>query len=135
MWLNGKNSPANARDAGDPGSIPGLRRHHLLNERDHNHHMDKLIPKETKLKNEIFFKVCMVHMGLSRCNSDKESACQCWRGRRQRFDPWIGKIPLSKKWQPTPVFLPEKFHGQRSLVGFSPWSHRELDMTEHITYD
>jgi len=77
----------------------------------------------------------MIHMGLSRYNSDKESACQCWRGHRQRFDPWIGKIPLSKKWQPTPVFLPEKFHGQRSLVGFSPWGHRELDTTEHITYD
>ena len=36
------------------------------------------------------------------------------------FDPWIGKIPWRKVWQPTPVFLPEEFHGQRSLAGYSP---------------
>ena len=38
--------------------------------------------------------------------------------------------PLKKKWQPTPVFFPEKSHGQRSLTGYSPWGHKELDMTE-----
>ena len=37
---------------------------------------------------------------------------------------------LEKKWQPTPVFLPGKSHGQRSLVGNSPWGHKESDMTE-----
>ena len=42
------------------------------------------------------------------------------------------KIPQSKKWQPTPVFLPGKFHGQRNLVGYSPWGHKELDMTEKL---
>ena len=41
--------------------------------------------------------------------------------------------PLEKEWQPTPVFLPGEFHGQRSLAGYSPWSHRELDTTEQIT--
>ena len=41
-----------------------------------------------------------------------------------------GKIPWSKKWQPTPVFLPEKLHGQRSLAGYSPWVCKELDITE-----
>ena len=40
--------------------------------------------------------------------------------------------PWSRKWQPTPVFLPEKFHGQRSLVGYSPWGHKESDMTEWL---
>ena len=40
-------------------------------------------------------------------------------------------IPWNRKWQPTPVFLPGKFRGQRSLVGFSLWGHNELDMTEH----
>ena len=41
-----------------------------------------------------------------------------------------GSIPGSgKKWQPTPVFLPEKSHGQRNLVGYHPWGHKELDMT------
>ena len=45
----------------------------------------------------------------------KESTCQC---RRCRFDLW--KIPWRRKWQPTPVFLPVKSRGQRSLVGYSP---------------
>ena len=39
------------------------------------------------------------------------------------FDPWVGKIPWRRKWQPTPVFLPGKSHGQRGLVGYSPWGH------------
>ena len=43
---------------------------------------------------------------------------------------WIGKIPWRRKWQPTPVFLPGKFHGQRNLVCYSPWDHKESDMTE-----
>ena len=54
-----------------------------------------------------------------------------WRRRRRGFDPWVGKIPWSRKWQPTPVFLPGKFHGQRSLEDYSPWGHKESDMTEH----
>ena len=45
----------------------------------------------------------------------KESACQC---KRCGFDPWVGKIPWRRKWQPTPVFLPGKSHGQRSLAGY-----------------
>ena len=61
----------------------------------------------------------------------KEFACQCRRHKRHRFDPWVRKIPESRKWQSAPVFLPEKFHGQRSLVGFSPWDCKELDTTEH----
>ena len=50
--------------------------------------------------------------------------------RRCRFDSWVGKIPWSRKWQPTPVFLPGKFHGQRSLAGYSLWGHKESDMAE-----
>ena len=48
------------------------------------------------------------------------------------FDPWVGKIPWSRKWQPTPVFLSEKSHGQRSLAGYSPWGGKESDMTERL---
>ena len=48
-----------------------------------------------------------------------------------KFDPWVGKIPLKKKWQPAPVFLSRESHGQRSLGGYSPWGGQELDMTEH----
>ena len=47
--------------------------------------------------------------------------------------PVSGKIPWSKKWQPPPVFLPGKFHGQRSLVGYCPWGHKEWDMTEQLS--
>ena len=50
--------------------------------------------------------------------SSKESACQC---RRCRFGLWVRKIPGSRKWQPTPVFLLRKSHGKRRLVGYSPW--------------
>ena len=50
--------------------------------------------------------------------------------KRLRFDPWVGIIPWRRAWQPTPVFLPGEFHGQRSLVGYSPEHHKELDTTE-----
>ena len=46
-----------------------------------------------------------------------------------RVDPWIGKIPWRRKWQPSPVFLPGKSHGERSLAGYSPWGHKEWDTT------
>ena len=60
--------------------------------------------------------------------SSKESTCQC---RRCGFDPWAGKIPWRRKWQPPPVFLPGKSHKQRGLQGYSPWGCKELDTTEH----
>ena len=53
----------------------------------------------------------------SQVTSGKEFACQC---RRCRFNPWVQKIHWRRKWQPTPVFLAGAFHGQRSLVGYSP---------------
>ena len=45
------------------------------------------------------------------------------------MDPWVGKIRWRREWQPTPVFLPGEFHGQRSLVGYSPWGRKESDTT------
>ena len=53
--------------------------------------------------------------------------------KRLGFDPWVRKIPWRRKWQPTPVFLPGKSHRQRSLVGYSPWGHKESDTTEQLT--
>ena len=47
------------------------------------------------------------------------------------IDPSIGKIPWSKKWQPTSVFLPGKFYEQRRLAGYSLWGHKESGVTEH----
>ena len=52
-----------------------------------------------------------------------------------RFNPWIRKIPWRRKWQPTPVFLSGKDHGQRSLAGYSPWGGKELDMTQQLDDD
>ena len=60
---------------------------------------------------------------LPRWLSSKESTCQC---RRWRFNPWVGKIFWRKKWQPTPVFLSEKSHGQKSLVGCSSYSCKRV---------
>ena len=48
------------------------------------------------------------------------------RYKKQGFDPWVRKIPWRRIWQPTPVFLPGKSHGQRSLAGYSPWGHKEF---------
>ena len=50
-----------------------------------------------------------------------------------RFYPWVGKIPWRREWLSTPVFLPGKSHGQRSLAGYSPWGQKELDTTEQLT--
>ena len=52
--------------------------------------------------------------------------------RRLEFDPWVGKIHWRRKWQPTPVFLPAKSPAQRSLAGYSPWGHKELDTSEWL---
>ena len=57
-------------------------------------------------------------MGLPWWLSDKESSCQCRNLRRHRFNSWVGKIPWSRKWQPTLV--------QQSLAGSSLWGHRRV---------
>ena len=45
---------------------------------------------------------------------------------KHEFDLWVGKVPWRRKWQPNPVFLPGKSHGQRSLVGYSPQDHKRV---------
>ena len=57
-----------------------------------------------------------------------------YNGGGPRFDPWVGKISWRRKWQPTPVLLPGKSHGWRSLVRYSPWGHKELDTTEQLPF-
>ena len=68
----------------------------------------------------------------SSSSSGKEPVCQCRKGKRCGLDPWVGKIPWRRAWNPTPVFLPGKSHGQRSLAGYSSWDRKELEMTEVI---
>ena len=65
--------------------------------------------------------------------SGKEPSCQCRRCKRHGFNPWIKKIPWRRKWRSDPVFLPGKFHRQRSLVGYNLWDYEELDTTEQLT--
>ena len=77
------------------------------------------------------FRHTWVHMALPSGAVVKNLPAKCRRCRRLGFDPWFGTIPGSRKWQPTPVFLPGKPLGQRSLVGYRLWSHKESDTTEH----
>ena len=49
------------------------------------------------------------------------------------FDPWVRKISWRREWLHIPEFLPGESHGQRSLVGYSPWGHKELDTTEGLS--
>ena len=70
----------------------------------------------------------------------KKPACQCRRRKRCGFDPWVGKIPWRRAWQPTPVFLPGESHGQRSLVSYKSielWKSqiwlRRLSMQAHMS--
>ena len=53
---------------------------------------------------------------------------------RPSFNPWVGKIPWRRAWQPTPVFLPRESLGQRSLVGYTPQGCTELDTTKVIKH-
>ena len=68
--------------------------------------------------------------GFPSGTSSEESACQCRRRGRRGFNPWVRKIPWGRAWHPTPMFVSGKPHGQRSLVGYRPEGHKELDSTE-----
>ena len=77
-------------------------------------------------KFSFFFMV--EYMGFSGCSVIKTPPANAGdRKRVQRMD-LAGRLG-GRKWQPTPVFLPGKFHGQRSMVGCSPWGHKESDTT------
>ena len=67
-----------------------------------------------------------------RWSSGKKSTCQCRCLKWHRFNPWVRKIPWRRKWQPTAIFLSGKSNGQRNLVDYSPWGHKESGMTEQL---
>ena len=72
-------------------------------------------------------------LGFPVGTAGKESSCQYRRPKRYRFNPWVGKIPWRRKWQPTPVFLPRKFHRQRSLTGHSlGFAKSQTELSIHI---
>ena len=74
--------------------------------------------------------LCFIFINLFPGGSDGRV---CLQYEKAGFDPWVGKIPWRRKWQPTQVFLPGKFHGWRSLAMYSPWGCKESDTTEPLT--
>ena len=77
---------------------------------------------------------CIYNCGKVYKSKNTVDSRVCLQCRRLRVDPWVRKIPWRREWQPTPVFLPGEFHGQRRLVGCSSWGHMELDTTEWLTH-
>ena len=76
---------------------------------------------------------CYYVIGRPRGLSGKESACNAGNTEDSGLIPRPGKILQRRKWQPIPVFLPGKSHGQRSLAGYSPWGPKELDTERWLT--
>ena len=107
------------------GGIEGLSHHFFSNFDMHAN------PTRILLKCKFWFS--SFRMGLPSWLHGNNSTCQRRRCRRRGFSPWVGKIPWRRAWQLTPVFFPGESHGQRSLVGCSPWGCKELDMTEPLS--
>ena len=86
----------------------------------------------------MLFDLHLIYLMSPGSGSHKEPTCQC--RRHETSVPFLGwEEPQKRKWQPTSVSLPGESHGQRSLVGYSPWGHKESDITEatwhaHTTY-
>ena len=87
------------------------------------------IPSFKACKAKQYCSELWINVGFPGGASGKESSCQSRKHKRCRFDPWVGKIAWSMKWQPTPVVLPGESHGQRSLAVIIH-SFTELDTTE-----
>ena len=90
--------------------------------------------QETRREVNCLLSIFLEAVGLPRLLSGEESTWQCRWCRRREFASWVRKIPWRRKWQPAPVFLPWKPHGQRSLVGYSLWGRKELETTERLTH-
>ena len=86
------------------------------------------------IKYTFFTYTCVFISGFSGGTSGKQPVCPSRRHKRCEFNPWVGRIPWKRAWWPTPIFLPGESHGQRSLVGYSPWGHRvEHDWSDLAT--
>ena len=76
-------------------------------------------------------KIFSIFQGIGSRKGAFQEAQWEWHQRRG-FHLWVRKMPWSRKWQPTSVFIPGKFYGQKSLVGYSPWAYKELGTTEWL---
>ena len=81
----------------------------------------------------LYLKELLICYGLLRWLRSEEFACQCRSHKRHGLDLWVRKMPWRRKCHPTQVFLPGKFHGQKSLVGYSPWGRQESDRTQQLS--
>ena len=102
----------------------------------HHNSLRKLLPKlfrTNKCLGNLTCPVSQGYWGFPGGSSGKESSCQCTRDKRCGLDPWVGKIPCSRKWQTSLIFLPGKSHGQRRLAGYSPWDLKEWGTTEQLS--
>ena len=98
------------------------------------------VPSTARISNQSILKGINPEYSLERmmlkaslmAQSIKEYTCQSSRHKRCVWGPWARKIFWRRKWQPTPVFLPAKSHGQRSLMGSSPRGHIESDTIKAI---
>ena len=78
-------------------------------------------------------EACLYYGDFPGGTSGKEPTCQSRRHKRRGFDPWVGKMAWRRTWQPTPVVLPGEYHGQKSLVGYSP-SRLHHNLTQVSTH-
>ena len=83
---------------------------------------------EVQWERQILYDV--TYLWNLKTNTNEYICLQC---RRPMFDPWIGKIRWRREWRPSPVFLPGEFCGEWSLVGYSPWDRKELDLPGRLT--
>ena len=90
-------------------------------------HQRSLLPKFP------FLKMYSIRHQLPKWLSGIESAGQFRRHRRHGLNPWVRKTPWRRKWQSTPVSMPENSHEQRSLAGYCPWGHKKPGMTEQLS--
>ena len=93
-----------------------------------HHHPDTQIRERHHQKRNLQSNI--LNMELLWWLRSKESTCQY---RKHGFNLWVRKMLWRRKWHPTPVFLPRKSCGQRSLVGYSSWGPEELDITEWLS--
>ena len=111
-WLQRIVSPLSSTDSGKPSPWDGNWLAY-----DHPNLDSILKSRDITLLTKVHIVKAMGFPGGTR---GKEPACQCRKHKRHRFNSWVGKIPWRRAWQPTPVFLPGEFYGQRSLEGYSP---------------
>ena len=90
----------------------------------------------------LFLLICEISPPKKRKKEKKKSGLLWWlrwqriclQFRRPGFNPWVRNLPWRRKWPPTPIFLPGKSHGQRTLAGYHPWGRKDSDMTERLTH-